>query len=159
MRKFSFFLFFIFCLIIGCKDKSTIHSAYIETNGFWLKDEPIKASLEISESPIDIYLFLKLNEDYPFSNIYLLSNLENNNLNLTDTVSFRFDDSENKNLLSKQTRIKTFKIPIHKNINVSGETLVEGSHAVRYIDSVGAVLKLQGILDVGILVNKSNEKI
>ena len=159
MRKFSFFLFFIFFLIIGCKDESTIHSAYIETNGFWLKEEPIKASLDISESPIDIYVFLKLNEDYPFSNIYLLSNLENNNLNLNDTISFRFDDSENKNLLSKQTRIKTFKIPIHKNINVNGETLVEVSHAVRYIDSVGAVLKLQGILDVGILVNKSNEKI
>ena len=159
MRKFSFFLFSIFFLIIGCEDESTIHSAYIETNGFWSKDVPIKASLEISESPIDIYLFLKLNEYYPFSNIYLLSNLENNNLNLTDTISFRFDDSENKNLLSKQTRIKTFKIPIHKNINVNGETLVEVSHAVRYIDSVGAVLKLQGILDVGILVNKSNEKI
>ena len=159
MRKFSFFLFSIFFLIISCKDESTIHSSYIETNGFWLKDMPIKASLEISESPIDIYLFLKLNEDYPFSNIYLLSNLKNNNLNLTDTISFRFDEAENKNLLSKQTRIKTFKIPIHKNINVSGETLVEVSHAVRYIDSVGAVLKLQGILDVGILVNKSNEKI
>ena len=159
MRKFSFFLFSIFFLIIGCKDESTIHSAYIETNGFWLKEEPIKASLDISESPIDIYLFLKLNEDYPFSNIYLLSNLENNNLNLTDTISFRFDDSENKNLLSKQTRIKTFKIPIHKNINVSGETLVEVSHAVRYIDSVDAIMKLQGILDVGILINKSNEKI
>ena len=159
MRKFSFFLFSIFFLIISCKDESTIHSSYIETNGFWLKDVPIKASLEISESPIDIYLFLKLNEDYPFSNIYLLSNLKNNNLNLTDTISFRFYDSENKNLLSKQTRIKTFKIPIHKNINVSGETLVEVSHAVRYIDSVGAVMKLQGILDVGILVNKSNEKI
>ena len=159
MRKFSFFFFSIFFLIIGCKDESTIHSVYIETNGFWSKDEPIKASLEISESPIDIYLFLKLNEDYPFSNIYLLSNLENNNLNLTDTISFRFDDSQNKNLLSKQARIKTFKIPIHKNINVSGKTLVEVSHAVRYIDSVGAVLKLQGILDVGILVNKSNEKI
>ena len=54
MRKFSFFLFFIFFLIIGCKDESTIHSAYIETNGFWLKDLPIKARLEISESPIDI---------------------------------------------------------------------------------------------------------
>ena len=159
MRKFSFFLFSIFFLIISCKDESTIHSSYIETNGFWLKDVPIKASLEISESPIDIYLFLKLNEDYPFSNIYLLSNLKNNNLNLTDTISFRFYDSENKNLLSNHTRIKTFKIPIHKNINVSGETLVEVSHAVRYIDSVGAVLKLQGILDVGILVNKSNEKI
>ena len=159
MRRFSFFLLSIYFLIIGCKDESTIHSAYIETNGVWSKDEPIKASLEISESPIDIYLFLKLNEDYPFSNIYLLSNLENNNLNLTDTISFRFYDSENKNLLSNQTRIKTFKIPIHKNINVSGETLIEVSHAVRYIDSVGAVLKLQGILDVGILVNKSNEKI
>ena len=159
VRKFSFFLFSIFFLIIGCKDESTVHSTYIETNGFWLKDVPIKASLEISESPIDIYLFVKLNEEYPFSNIYLLSNLENKNLNLTDTISFRFDDAENKNLLSKQTRIKTFKIPIHKNINVSGETLVEVSHAVRYIDSVGAVLKLQGILDVGILVNKSNEKI
>ena len=159
MRRFSFFLFSIYFLIIGCKDESTIHSVYIETNGFWSKDEPIKASLEISESPIDIYLFLKINEDYPFSNIYLLSNLENNNLNLTDTISFRFDEAENKNLLSKQTRIKTFKIPIHKNINVSGETLVEVSHAVRYIDSVDAVMKLQGILDVGILVNKSNEKI
>tara|TARA_A100001011_G_scaffold185097_1_gene193806 strand:+ start:20 stop:613 length:594 start_codon:yes stop_codon:yes gene_type:complete len=159
VRKFNFFLFTIFFLIIGCKDESTIHSAHIETNGFWLKDTPIKASLEISDSPVDIYLILKLDEDYPFSNIYLLSNLENSNLKVTGTISYRFDDSENKNLLSKQTRIKTFKIPIHKNINVSGETLVEVSHAVRYIDSLGAVMKLQGILDVGILVNKSNEKI
>ena len=159
MRKFSFFLFFSFFLIIGCKDESTIYSAHIETNGFWLKDVPMIASLEISESPVDIYLFLKLNEDYPFSNIYLLSKLENSNLKIIDTISYRFDASENKNLLSKQTRIKTFKIPIHKNINIVGETLVEVSHAVRYIDSVGAITKLQGILDVGILVNKSHEKI
>ena len=159
MKKFNFFLISIFFLISCCKGGSKIYSSYIETNGFWLKDNPVKASLEINESPVDIYLILKINEDYPFSNIYLLSNIENINLKVIDTISYRFDTTENKDLLLKQIRIKTFKIPIHKNININGKTLVEVSHAVRYIDSLDAVMKLQGILDVGILVNKSNEKI
>ena len=56
-------------------------------------------------------------------------------------------------------RIKTFKIPIRKNMNLNEKTSVEISHAVRFIDSTEPVMKLEGILDVGILVNKSNEEI
>ena len=56
-------------------------------------------------------------------------------------------------------RIKTFKIPIYNNMNINEKTSVEISHAVRFIDSTNPVIKLEGILDVGILVNKSNEEI
>ena len=136
-----------------------MYSSHIDTKGAWLKNEPVKASLEINEGPIDIYLILKLNEDYHFSNIYLLSSISNTNLKITDTISFKFDYSENKSLLSRQMRIKTFKIPIRKNMNLNEKTSVEISHAVRFIDSTEPVMKLEGILDVGILVNKSNEEI
>ena len=159
MRGFSFVLITFFVLILSCKDEDTLYSSHIETRGAWLKNEPVKAILEINESPIDIYLILKLNEDYPFSNIYLLSNIGSPDLKITDTISFKFDYSKNKSLLSRQMRIKTFKIPIYKNMNLNGKTSVEISHAVRFIDSTRPVMKLQGILDVGILVNKSNEKI
>ena len=159
MRGFSFILITFFALILSCKDKDTLYSSHIETKGAWLKNEPIKASLEINESPIDIYLILKLNEDYPFSNIYLLSNISNPDFKSTDTISFKFDYSKNKSLLSRQMRIKTFKIPIYKNMNFNGKISVEISHAVRFIDSTEPVMKLEGILDVGILVNKSNEEI
>ena len=136
-----------------------MYSSHIETKGAWLKNEPLKASLEINEGPIDIYLILKLNDDYPFSNIYLLSSISNPNLKITDTIYFKFDYSENKSLLSRQMRIKTYKIPIRKNMNLNEKTSVEISHAVRFIDSTEPVMKLEGILDVGILVNKSNEEI
>ena len=159
MRRFSFILITLFVLILSCKDKGTLYSSHIETKGAWLKNEPLKASLEINEGPIDIYLILKLNEDYPFSNIYLLSSISSPDLKITDTVSFKFDYSENKSLLSRQMRIKTFKIPIRKNMNLNEKTSVEISHAVRFIDSTEPVIKLEGILDVGILVNKSNEEI
>ena len=159
MRGFSFILITFFALILSCKDKDTLYSSHIETKGVWLKNEPVKASLEINESPIDIYLILKLNEDYPFSNIYLLSNISNPDFKITDTISFKFDYSKNKSLLSRQMRIKTFKIPIYKNMNFNGKISVEISHAVRFIDSTEPVMKLEGILDVGILVNKSNEEI
>ena len=159
MRRFSFILITLFVLILSCKDKGTLYSSHIETKGAWLKNKPLKASLEINEGPIDIYLILKLNEDYPFSNIYLLSSISNPDLKITDTVSFKFDYSENKSLLSRQMRIKTFKIPIRKNMNLNEKTSVEISHAVRFIDSTEPVMKLEGILDVGILVNKSNEEI
>ena len=139
--------------------RSILFSSHIETEGAWLKNEAIAASLEFYESPIDIYLILKLNEDYPFSNIYLLSSIKNSDLKITDTISFKFDYSENKSLLSRQMRIKTFKIPIRKNMNLNEKTSVEISHAVRFIDSTEPVMKLEGILDVGILVNKSNEEI
>ena len=159
MRGFSFILIIFFVLVLSCKNEDILYSSHIETNGAWLKNEPIKASLEINESPIDIYLILKLNEDYPFSNIYLLSNISSPDLKITDTISFKFDYSKNKSLLSRQMRIKTFKIPIRKNMNLNEKTSVEISHAVRFIDSTRPVMKLEGILDVGILVNKSNEEI
>ena len=44
-------------------------------------------------------------------------------------------------------------------MNLNERTSVEISHAVRFIDSTEPVMKLDGILDVGILVNKSNEEI
>ena len=44
-------------------------------------------------------------------------------------------------------------------MNLNERTSVEISHAVRFIDSTEPVIKLEGILDVGILVNKSNEEI
>ena len=56
-------------------------------------------------------------------------------------------------------RIKTYRIPIQKNMTLNERTSVEISHAVRFIDSTRPVMKLEGILDVGILVNKSNEEI
>ena len=157
MSKFLAIIFVICFSDLYLKIKR--NSSHIETKGAWLKNEPIKASLEINESPIDIYLILKLNEDYPFSNIYLLSNISSPDLKITDTISFKFDYSKNKSLLSRQMRIKTFRIPIHKNMNLNERTSVEISHAVRFIDSTRPVMKLEGILDVGILVNKSNEEI
>ena len=159
MKGFSFVLITFFVLILSCKGEDTLYSSHIETKGAWLKNKPVKASLEINEGPIDIYLILKLNEDYPFSNIYLISSISNPDLKITDTIYFKFDYSENKSLLSRQMRIKTFKIPIYKNMNLNEKTSVEISHAVRFIDSTEPVMKLEGILDVGILVNKSNEEI
>ena len=159
MKGFSFVLITFFVLILSCKGEDTLYSSHIETKGAWLKNEPVRASLEINEGPIDIYLILKLNEDYPFSNIYLISSISNPDLKITDTIYFKFDYSENKSLLSRQMRIKTFKIPIYKNMNLNEKTSVEISHAVRFIDSTEPVMKLEGILDVGILVNKSNEEI
>ena len=159
MKGFSFVLITFFVLFLSCKGEDTLYSSHIETKGAWLKNKPVKASLEINEGPIDIYLILKLNEDYPFSNIYLISSISNPDLKITDTIYFKFDYSENKSLLSRQMRIKTFKIPIYKNMNLNEKTSVEISHAVRFIDSTEPVMKLEGILDVGILVNKSNEEI
>lgn len=144
---------------MGCNNNPSIHSSHIEKNGFWLKNNPINANVEIRESPVDIYLVLKLNDEYPFSNIHLLSKLENNDVKIIDTISYNFNDSKNRTILSKQIRIKTFKIPIFSNIDTKGETLLEVTHAVRFIDSIRPVIKLEGILDVGILINKSNEKI
>jgi len=159
VKKFSFILISIYFIILGCNNNSSIHSSHIEKNGFWLKNNPINANVEIRESPVDIYLVLKLNDEYPFSNIHLLSKLENNDVKIIDTISYNFNDSKNRTILSKQIRIKTFKIPIFSNIDTKGETLLEVTHAVRFIDSIKPVIKLEGILDVGILINKSNEKI
>ena len=159
MKKFSFILISIYFIILGCNNNPSIHLSHIEKNGFWLKNNPINANVEIRESPVDIYLVLKLNDEYPFSNIHLLSKLENNDVKIIDTISYNFNDSKNRTILSKQIRIKTFKIPIFSNIDTKGETLIEVTHAVRFIDSIKPVIKLEGILDVGILINKSNEKI
>ena len=87
MKKFSFIFISIYFIILGCDKNPSIHSSHIEINGFWLKNNAIKANVEIRESPVDIYLVLKLNEDYPFSNIHLLSKLYNNDvkINILDT--------------------------------------------------------------------------
>ena len=99
---------------------------------------------------------------YPFSNIFLVSSIQNNNYVISDTIEYSFENNENKWYEIKPSGIKNNKILLKKDLKIDeGDVTVKLKHSIRYLDSIAPLTKLDGILDVGLIVEKSflDEKI
>ena len=133
-----------------------------DLNGSWVRSNELNFSFESDNSILDFSLALRTDSTYPFSNIFLISSIQNNNYVITDTIEYSFENTETKWYEIKPSGIKNNKILHKKDLKIDeGNVIVKLKHSIRYLDSIVPLTKLDGILDVGLIVEKSilNEKI
>ena len=85
-----------------------------------------------------------------------------NNYLISDTIGYSFENDGSKWYEIKPSGIKNNKILLKKDLKIDeGNVIVKLKHSIRYLDSIAPLTKLDGILDVGLIVEKSilNEKI
>jgi hypothetical protein len=79
---------------------------------------------------------------------------------IIDTLELDLTKNEKGIFSGNSLSLQNHNFLIAKKVNLSKDVTFEVSHASRFLDSINAVKKLNGILSVGLLVEKyQNEKI
>ena len=146
----------------SCRNENMIFIGFEDLNGSWIRSNELNFLFESDNSILDFSLALRTDSRYPFSNIFLISSIQNNNYVISDTIEYSFENNETKWYEIKPSGIKNNKIFLKKDLKIDeGNVIVKLKHSIRYLDSIVPLTKLDGILDVGLIVEKSilNEKI
>jgi len=156
MFKKNKILILLFLLIFSCENEDIIFLDYLNLNGNWDKKNEINFSFKSEENFADLSLLIRSDSSYPFSNIYLITSIKNNNEIIIDTINYLFKNDNYKWYNSKSSSINNSKIYLKKNFKIlAGELDFKVKHSIRYLDSIMPQKKLDGILDVGLLVEKT----
>ena len=146
----------------SCRNENLIFIDFEDLNGSWVRSNELNFLFESDNSILDFSLALRTDSTYPFSNIFLISSIQNNNYVISDTIEYSFENNETKWYEIKPSGIKNNKILLKKDLKIDeGDVTVKLKHSIRYLDSIAPLTKLDGILDVGLIVEKSllDEKI
>ena len=146
----------------SCRNENLVFIDFEDLNGSWVRSNELNFLFESDNSILDFSLALRTDSTYPFSNIFLISSIQNNNYVISDTIEYYFENNETNWYEIKPSGIKNNKILLKKDLKIDeGNVIVKLKHSIRYLDSIVPLTKLDGILDVGLIVEKSirNEKI
>ena len=160
--KKTTYILVILLSISSCRNENLIFIDFKDLNGSWVRSNELNFSFESDNSILDFSLALRTDSTYPFSNIFLISSIQNNNYLISDTLEYSFENKESKWYEIKPSGIKNNKILLKKDLKIDeGDIIVKLKHSIRYLDSIVPLTKLDGILDVGLIVEKSllDEKI
>ena len=156
MEKTKYFLLLSFLIFNSCLNENIVFVNYNNIDGSWDKKNQIEFSFDSNETTVDLSLLIRSDSSYPFSNIYLITTIDNNQDTIVDTINHTFQNNNSKWYNLQSSGINNSKILLKKNFKIfDGKFNFKVRHSIRYLDSVVAQTKLDGILDVGLIVEKS----
>ena len=136
---------------------------YIQYNSIenqWDKDSIQNFVFELADTKkYNTYINLRINKDYPFSNIFLITTLMDSLSVLSkDTLNFKIADKSGKFLGKKRVNIIENSL-IHKErieLEKNKKYSVSVEHAMRIINKVSGLKRLDGVVDVGYKIENIN---
>jgi gliding motility-associated lipoprotein GldH len=158
MRKL-FILLILSLSIASCND-TTVFDVYKPiSKSQWHKDSIINFTF----NPIDtlsknnVYINLRNNIDYEYSNLYIIVGIDfPNNNKVIDTLEYEMTDAEGKFLGTGFTDLKENKLEYKANVifPTTGSYTISVQHAMRKNGEVNGIDLLDGITDVGLQIEK-----
>ena len=127
----------------------------------WTQSDSLGFKFQINDtlSRNNIYINIRNNKNYQFSNIYLITHVVfPNGKKIVDTLQYEMTD-KNGNFLGKGiSEIKHSKLLLKENIifPISGQYSISIWQAMRRNGAVKGINKLHGISDVGLRIEKVN---
>ncbi|MDT0606178.1 gliding motility lipoprotein GldH [Croceitalea rosinachiae] len=159
MANKIFFILFIF-LIQAC-ETNLEHSEYKSlNNGIWKADNTLNFNFSPSDSLSKHHIFINVRNDnsYEFSNLFLITEMESpNGETVIDTLEFEMTLPDGSWLGKGMGSIKESKLWFRENIVFadSGVYNFSISHAMRKNGAVGGIQELKGITDIGLQIEKT----
>ena len=157
----SFIFLFISILMISCNDISEYNQYKTLVDRSWNANENINFNFEVTDtiSPKNLFINIRNNNDYEFSNLYLITALKfPNNSTVIDTLQYEMADETGKFLGNGFSNIKENKLFFKeaKVFPVSGNYSLEIRQAMRKSGEVKPIESLTGIQEVGFSIEKIN---
>ena len=155
--KSSFVYILVAVAFISC-DKKRVFDEYKPIGKTWDKDSDVSFTLPKLDTTKQYNMFINLrdNNKYPFSNLFLIVSLEQpDGVTKVDTLEYQMSDPDGTLLGNGFTDVKESKLYYKERMKVkSGEYKVHIRQALRKTGAVGGVDKLEGITEVGFRVEK-----
>ncbi|NER13191.1 gliding motility lipoprotein GldH [Leptobacterium flavescens] len=151
------------CLLITCIillascDSKSVFSEYQSVSNGWDKDQELNFSFPAPDTinNYNIFINLRNNEDYKFSNLFLIvkMNFPDGNI-VSDTLEYEMAKPNGEWLGKGFTSLKESKLWYKENIIFpnSGTYNVQIAHAMRINGTVEGLNSLEGVKDVGIKI-------
>ena len=156
--KFSIFLL-VLILMFSCDDIIEFNQYKTLENSFWKSGEKIEFAFEVKDTilPKNLYINIRNNNDYEFSNLYIITELKfPNNTLVIDTLQYEMADISGMFLGNGFSEIKENKLfyKERKVFPLAGKYVLNIRHAMRKNGEVNAIENLNGIQDVGFSIEK-----
>lgn len=149
----SFLLFFVAFGLVSC-DKSQVFDEYHTFDDGWKKNSVINFTFdqEVSKKPYNLFINVRDNDDYEFSNLFLIVKLEHpDGLTKIDTLEYQMANPDGSLLGEGFSDIKESKLWYKEKMMFpkKGKYKLSIQQAVRQTGKVQGVEKLEGITEIG----------
>jgi len=156
--KHSFLFLMISFLFFSCNEKP-IFEASKSVGNFWHKDSIVRFDFEIYDTlqNHNIFLKIKANNDYPFSNLFLITSIKNSNQEIKkDTLEYIMTSVEGKMLGNGISKNKTSKLWFKEKYRFSkvGKHTITIEQALRKRGKIDGVEKLEGVSEIGLNIER-----
>ena len=160
-NKFSIFLL-VLILMFSCDNILEFNQYKTLENNFWKSGEKIEFAFEVKDTilPKNLYINIRNNNDYEFSNLYIITELKFPNHTLViDTLQYEMADISGMFLGNGFSEIKENKLfyKEQKVFPVSGNYALTIRHAMRKNGKINAIEKLYGLQEIGFSIEKINK--
>jgi gliding motility-associated lipoprotein GldH len=149
-------------LFIACNNNAVFSDYKTMPNAKWGKNEKVSFTFQEPDTTSlhNLYVHIRNNNQYPFSNLFLIVNMSfPNGNNITDTLEYEMAKPNGEWLGKGFASIKESKLWYKENISfpVSGDYTIDIQHAMRKNGVVEGVDTLEGVTDVGFEIEKSQK--
>ena len=155
---------FLFALLMSCTNARIFDEYKTIENGRWHKDSIVNFKFSPTDTVSRNKLFVNLrnNKDYEYSNLFLIVGIDfPNKTSIVDTLEYEMADAQGNFLGSGLTDLKENKLEYKTNVifPITGEYNITVQHAMRKSGEIEGLTFLNGITDVGVSIEKakSNE--
>ncbi|WP_298781160.1 gliding motility lipoprotein GldH [uncultured Polaribacter sp.] len=150
----------LFLFLVSCNSK-TIFSEFKTMPGTsWKANDKVSFEFEVQDtiSPKNLFINIRNNNNYPYSNLYLITELNfANGTKVIDTLQYEMTDNLGNFLGSGFAEIKENKLFYKENkiFSVPGKHVFSVRQAMRKNGEIHPIEFLEGIQDVGFSIEKT----
>ncbi len=152
------FLWSLVFLLFSCQDNIVKQKTLDFDQNYWHKDSIVKIEFTPKlNQKYTISFLLRNDNNYPYSNIFLIGSIENNKIKKVDTLEYEMADEQGKWLGTGAGEIKESKLVYKKNYRFTDSLpyIISVKHAVRKTGNIEGDSLLKGITNVGIIIEKT----
>ncbi len=158
----SFLILILVLGLISCDSNRTFDEYYSVENNCWLINDVVEFQVEVEDTIFknNIYINIRNNKEYDFSNLFLVASIEfPNGLKVIDTLEYEMTDKAGNYLGSGYTDIKENKLFYKENVRFQNKGLhiLKVEQAMRKSSNIHGLDSLKGIADIGLRIETVTE--
>jgi gliding motility-associated lipoprotein GldH len=145
-------------VLFSCNNKTIKQKTLDFNHHYWHKDSILQLDfIPKAGQKYNISFLVRNDNEYPYSNIFLIGTIENSSIKTIDTLEYEMADAEGNWLGNGVGEIKESKLIYKKKYTFKDTSSYKISlqHAVRKTGNIKGDSILKGITNIGIIIEKT----